>query len=226
VPVEKGSAAPTQRQYASNEVINFYMDAALDDKKLKIGDKGAARWLAPSAPFPIKDMEDKTIEYPSIEHFMAGMMYKYGADRPDLAQSLFSDNGSIHRAFVRRRLLETEALKKAIPEDKDFEFLKEESADVKTNTSAATFRKYKAVYNESKYVTKKDELLQYAVEQRYKKDARLRKILEAARLNNKYLLFFTRGASNNLGGTHKADGKIMGDNKLGKMYMSLAGYSM
>lgn len=226
VPVEKGSAAPTQRQYATNEVINFYMDAALDDKKLKIGDKGAARWLAPSAPFPIKDMEDKTIEYPSIEHFMAGMMYKYGADRPDLAQSLFSDNGSIHRAFVRKRLLETEALKKAIPEDKDFEFLKEESADVKANTSAATFRKYKAVYNESKYVTKKDELLQYAVEQRYKKDARLRKILEAARINNKYLLFFTRGASNNLGGTHKADGKIMGDNKLGKMYMSLAGYSM
>ena len=226
VPVEKGSAAPTQRLYASNEIINFYIDAALDDKKLKIGDKGAARWLAPSAPFPIKDMDNSAIEYPSIEHFMAGMMYKYGADSAELAQSLFSDNGSIHREFVRKRLLESEALKKAISEDKDLAFLKEESAAVKDATSKSTFKKYKAVYNESKFVSKKDELLQYAVEQRYKKDARLRKILEAARLNSKYLLYYTRSSSSNLSGTHKSDGKIVGDNKLGKLYMSLAGYSM
>jgi predicted HTH transcriptional regulator len=72
-------------------------------------------------------------------------------------------------------------LKKAISEDKDLGFLKEESAAVKDATSKSTFRKYKAVYNESKFISKKDELLQYAVEQRYKKDARLRKILEAAR---------------------------------------------
>jgi len=225
VPVEKGSAAPQDKLYASNEVLNFYMDAALDDKKLSIGDKGAMRWLAPCAPFPIKDMEDKSIDYPSIEHFMAAMMYKYGTKVPQLAQSIFSENGSIHQAFTRRRLLETQALKKPIPEDKDFALIKEESKAVKAETSAGAFKRYKAVYDESKYIVEKDKLLRYAVEQRYKTDARLRKILEAARIKAKYLLYFTRESASNIGGERKANGKIDGDNKLGKLYMEFAGYS-
>jgi len=227
IPVEKGTAAPsTDKLYASNEVINFYIDAALDDKKLKIGDKGAARWLAPSSPFPIEDPEDSNIIYPSLEHFLAAMMYKYGTDKPQLAQTLFSREGTIHQSFVRKRLLETQALKKAISEDKDFELIKEESTDIKASISPGAFRKNKAVFNESKYAVKKDELLKYGVEQRYKKDARMRKILEAARVNNKYLLYYVHGTSNNLGGTRKADGLIQGDNKLGKLYMSLAGFSI
>jgi len=225
VPVEKGTAAPTDKLYSSNEVLNFYMDAALDDKKLKISDKGAARWLAPSAPFPIEDPDDSTIEYPSIEHFMAAMMYEYGSTSPSLAQTVFSRTGFIHQSYVRKRLLETQGQKKAVSEEKDFELLKEESAEVKAATSAGAFKKYKTVFNESKYAVKKDELLEYAVTYRFKKDARLRKILEAARTNNKYLLYYTQGTSNNLGGMRKADGKIVGDNKLGKLYMKLAGYS-
>ena len=225
VPVEKGTAAPTDKLYSSNEVINFYIDAALDDKKLKIGDKGAARWLAPSAPFPIEDPDDSTIEYPSIEHFMAAMMYEYGSTSPSLAQTVFSRTGFIHQSYVRKRLLETQGQKKAISEERDFELIKEESAEVKSATSAGAFKKYKTVFNESKYAVKKDELLEYAVTYRFKKDARLRKILEAARTNNKYLLYYTQGTTNNLGGMRKADGKIVGDNKLGKLYMKLAGYS-
>jgi hypothetical protein len=224
VPVEKGTAAPTTKLYAANEVLNFYIDAALDDKKLKIGDKGAARWLAPSSPFPIEDPEDSNIIYPSLEHFLAGMMYKYGTDKPQLAQTLFSREGTIHQTFVRKRLLETQALKKAISEEKDFEFIKDESTDIKASITPGAFRKFKAVFNESKYAVKKDEMLKYGVEQRYKKDVRLRKIIEAARLNNKYLLFYVHGTNNNLGGTRKADGSIQGDNKLGKLYMELGGF--
>ena len=224
VPVEKGTAAPTSKLYATNEVLNFYIDAALDDKKLKIGDKGAARWLAPSSPFPIEDPDDSKIIYPSLEHFLAAMMYKYGTDKPQLAQTIFSREGTIHQTFVRRRLLETQALKKAISEEKDFEFIKDESTDIKASITPGAFRKFKAVFNESKYAVKKDEMLKYGVEQRYKKDVRLRKIIEAARLNNKYLLFYVHGTSNNLGGTRKADGSIQGDNKLGKLYMELGGF--
>jgi hypothetical protein len=224
VPVEKGTAAPTTKLYATNEVLNFYIDAALDDKKLKIGDKGAARWLAPSSPFPIEDPDDSKIIYPSLEHFLAAMMYKYGTDKPQLSQTLFSREGTIHQTFVRKRLLETQALKKAISEEKDFEFIKDESTDIKASITPGAFRKFKAVFNESKYAVKKDEMLKYGVEQRYKKDVRLRKIIEAARLNNKYLLFYVHGTSNNLGGTRKADGSIQGDNKLGKLYMELGGF--
>ena len=226
VPVEKGTAAPVDKLYSSNEVINFYIDAALDDKKLRINDKGAARWLAPSTPFPIEDPDDSSIEYPSIEHFMAAMMYEYGSTNPSLAQTLFSRTGTIHQSYVRKRLLETQAQKKAISEERNFEFIKEESAEVKAAINAGAFKKYKTVFNESKYAVKKDELLEYAVTYRFKKDMRLRKILEAARTNNKYLLYYTKSTANNLGGERKSDGRIVGDNKLGKLYMKLAGYSV
>jgi hypothetical protein len=225
VPVEKGTAAAVDKLYSSNEVINFYIDASLDDKKLRINDKGAARWLAPSAPFPIEDPEDSSIEYPSIDHFMAAMMYEYGSTNPTIAQTVFSRTGTIHQSFVRKRLLDTQAQKKAISEERDFELIKEESAEVKLNIGAAAFKKYKTVFNESKFAVKKDELLEYAVDYRFKKDKRLRKILEAARENSKYLLFYTKSTVNNLGGMRSSDGRIIGDNKLGKLYMKVAGYS-
>jgi predicted NAD-dependent protein-ADP-ribosyltransferase YbiA (DUF1768 family) len=225
VPVEKGTAAAVDKLYSSNEVINFYIDASLDDKKLRINDKGAARWLAPSSPFPIEDPEDSSIEYPSIDHFMAAMMYEYGSTNPTIAQTVFSRTGTIHQSFVRKRLLDTQAQKKAISEERDFELIKEESAEVKLNIGAAAFKKYKTVFNESKFAVKKDELLEYAVDYRFKKDKRLRKILEAARENSKYLLFYTKSTVNNLGGMRSSDGRIIGDNKLGKLYMKVAGYS-
>ena len=225
IPVEKVIGIPKGKTYALNEVFNFYIDAALDDKKLRIGDKGAARYLSPQTPFRIEDPDDKSIVYPSIEHFLAGMMYKYGTDKPQLAQSIFSREGTIHQSFLRRRLIEYESKQKPIPDDKDHDFIKEESEEIKLAIRPAAFRKNKAIFNEAKFVTKKDELLQYAVEQRYKKDERLRKIIEAARKANKYLLYYTHGASGvNMGGKRKADGTIEGDNKLGNLYMKLGGY--
>jgi hypothetical protein len=225
IPVEKIIGIPKGKTYALNEVFNFYIDAALDDKKLRIGDKGAARYLSPQTPFRIEDPDDKSIVYPSIEHFLAGMMYKYGTDKPQLAQSIFSREGTIHQSFLRRRLIEYESKQKPIPDDKDHEFIKEESEEIKLAIRPAAFRKNKAIFNEAKYVTKKDELLQYAVDQRYKKDERLRKIIEAARKANKYLLYYTHGANGvNMGGKRKADGTIEGDNKLGNLYMKLGGY--
>ena len=225
VPVAPGTAAPQQKLYSANEIFNFYPDAPLDDKKLKINDKGAARWLSPNAPFPIEDPDDKTILYPSLEHFIAAMMYKYGTDKPELAVTLLSREGTIHQAYVRKRLIEVEGLKKPISEEKDFQFLKDEITDVKESIRPASFKKYKTTFNESKYSLKKDELLRYAIEHRYKKDVRLRKIIEAARKENKYLLYFTRSTSGiDLGGMRKADGVIQGDNKLGKLYMEFGGY--
>ena len=226
IPVAPGIAQPAQKLYSANEVFNFYMDAPLDDKKLKINDKGAARWLAPSSPFPIEDPENKSVLYPSMEHFMAAMMYKYGSDKPELAVTLLSREGTIHQEFVRKRLIEVEGLKKPISEDRDFQLLKDEITDVKEAIRPASFKKYKTTFNESKFVLKKDELLKYAVEYRYKKDTRLRKIIEAARKENKYLLYFTRSTTGiNLGGMRKTDGSIQGDNKLGKLYMELGGYT-
>jgi hypothetical protein len=222
LPVAPGIAQPAEKLYSANEIFNFYIDAPLDDKKLKINDKGAARWLSPSSPFPI---EDESIIYPSLDHFMAAMMYKYGSDKPDLAITLLSREGTIHQEFVRKRLIEIEGLKKPISEERDFQLLKEEISDVKEAIRPASFKKYKTIFNENKFTLKKDELLRYAVEYRYKKDVRLRRIIEAARKENKYLLYFTRSTTGiDLGGMRKSDGTIQGDNKLGKLYMELGGY--
>lgn len=224
IPVEVGESAPEQKTFSANEVFQFYNAAAIDDK-LKIKDKGAGRWLAPSAPFPIQDLDQPEIIYPSLEHFMAGMMYKYGTDQPQLASTLFGREGTIHQEFVGKRNRETLGGTKPLSEERDYELLAEESTEVKNAIRHATFKKYKAVFNDSKYAVKKDELLRKAVEQRYRKDARLQKIIEGARVLNKYLLFYTPGVTTNeLGGKRNAEGKIQGDNKLGKLYMEFGGY--
>lgn len=221
IPVEKAAAAPNTKTYTSNQVVNFYIDATLDDKKLKMGDKGAARWLDPISPFPIQDTNG--IEYPSIDHFLAGMMYKYGADSPLLAESTFTSDGTIHSSFRRKRMIETQATKKPTSEDTDFKLLKAERTEIHKMITEAAFKKAKVVYNGSKYAAKKDELLEYAVKYRYDHDKRLRDILDAARLNHKYLLYYTPGTTaNDLGGQRKMNDVIQGDNKLGKLYMKFA----
>jgi hypothetical protein len=224
IRVEPSTAAPSGKTYTSSQIFTFYFDAALDDK-LKIGDKEAARYISPQTPFRIKDLDDPSIVYPSLEHFMAGMTYKYGTTNPDLGKTLFSREGTIHQAYLRRRKLETKDETIPLSYDKDHELIKEEINDIKAELRPAAFKKYKVVYNESNYLVKRDELLRKAVEQRYKKDERLRKILEAVRKSGKYLLYYMQSGIKNLGGTRKANGTIEGDNKLGRLYMELAGFT-
>jgi hypothetical protein len=156
---------------------------------------------------------------------MAGMIYKYGKTNPELGKTLFSREGTIHQAYLRKRKLEMKDESVTLSYGKDHELIKEELNDIKAELRPAAFKKHNVVFNESTYLVKKDELLQKAVEQRYKKDERMRKILEAARKSGKYLLYYMPGGIKNLGGMRKASGIIEGDNKLGRIYMSLAGFT-
>ena len=59
--------------------------------------------------------------------------------------------------------------------------------------------------------------------QRWLRDARFHKIVEAARTQNKYMLYNTGiSAASELGGSRKLDGRIEGENKVGKFIMQLA----
>ena len=82
VAIAPGMGAPSTllKTYSPNELFQFDIDSALQDK-LKIGDKGAARWLAPMAPFPIPDPEDAAQIYPSMEHYIAGMRLKLASNK-------------------------------------------------------------------------------------------------------------------------------------------------
>ena len=219
------SSAVTQKTYTVNEIYKFYFNAPLVDT-LKMGDKEASRYISPQTPFQIRDFDDLNIIYPSIEHFMAGMLFKYGTNKPELANTLFSRTGSIHQSLLNARLLVSKGSQELIPYDKDHELLEEEFTKIKAAIRPATIKgTYKAIFNETNFTIRKDELLRKAVEYRYKNDERMRNILEAARKGGKYILYYTEGtirSNANLGGIRKLSGIIEGGNKLGKIYMDLA----
>lgn len=217
-PVAKG------RAFALAEIFQFHPAAALKDI-LKVGELDAGRWLAPSAPFPIKDSEDGTI-YPSVEHFYAGMKYKKAAGRPDLAISLMSQQGKIHQKFLLMRQAETGAGSRALSQDRDLELRNLESTMVKLESRPQAIASYGAMYNDAAWIAAKDGALTDALAYRWTHDKKFRKIVEAARNAGKYLLFYTGAASGSeLGGKRSADtGMIDGANKVGEIIMRLANY--
>lgn len=223
LPVASAEGAAPERSYSLGEIFQFYNRAALQDK-LKIGDKGAGRWLSPSAPFPIEDPEDSSITYPSLEHYISGMMYKKATDKPELAVTLFSRDGSIHQQFLRQRLDES-AGGRAIPEDRDYELLDLETKEVKSAIRDSAMRRYGATFKPEVWATVKDQILRDGLKQRWTKDQRMRKIITAVRAQNKVLLYYTPGAANvNMGGVRRDDGRIEGNNKIGKILMEFANF--
>ena len=221
---KSAAAAPEVQTYALGELFQFFPDAAEKDV-LGIGDKGAGQWLSPTAPFPIEDPYDKSTIYPTMSHYMAAMRYRVASNTPEVASALLGRDGTIHQKYLRTRLLESEGGSKPISDRRDRELLKQEAAEVQESIRPSTFKRYKSTFDEAKWATKKDEVLREGLKQRWETDARFRKIVEAARDKGKTLLYYAPGAnSKNLGGVRKSDGRIEGENMIGKIIMELAGF--
>ena len=230
VEVAPGAAAPSERSYTKGEVFLFYGKAALNDDQLKMKDPGAGRWLAPSARFPIEDPETKVV-YPTVDHYIAGMRVKVATDKPELAESIFGREGSIHQKFLTDRVALTNAGTKPLSEEEDARLLELEVAAVKDAMREPFLRRYwrgttGKIVDEAKWATAKDQVIEDAITQRWTKDARFRKIIETARDKGKYLLYYTPGSStSNVGGVRSTKtGVIEGQNRIGKTMMRLAGY--
>jgi hypothetical protein len=229
VAVAPGPAADpaATKAYAVGQIFRFSTTASIAKDQLGIKDFGAVRWLAPSAPFPIKDMEDgKEVQYPTMEHYIAGMRVKQGGKKPEVAASLFSREGTIHQRFLNDRLGISNGGTKPLTEEQDFELLTTELAAVKKATGNVLLKKtYGVSINEAEWATIKDKVVEEALKQRWTGDARFRKIVETARNQGKYLLYDSTGATTNMGGSYnRATGRIEGENKVGKIIMKLAGY--
>uniref|UniRef100_A0A6C0K7V1 mRNA (guanine-N(7))-methyltransferase n=1 Tax=viral metagenome TaxID=1070528 RepID=A0A6C0K7V1_9ZZZZ len=224
IPVAPGQATPAEATYVSGELFQFHTDAAEKDF-LGINDKGAGKWLSPTAPFPIEDPEVDGVVYPTMNHFLAAMRYRLASNAPDIATTVFSREGSIHQKFIRIRVDESEGGKKLIPEKRDQRLLKEEDSEVRDEIRPSAFKRRGATFDEAKWASKKDEILKEGLRQRWEKDKRFRKIVEAARDKGKTLLYYAPGAnSSNFGGVHKSTGQIEGENRIGKYIMELAGF--
>jgi predicted NAD-dependent protein-ADP-ribosyltransferase YbiA (DUF1768 family) len=224
IPVAPGQATPAETTYASGELFQFHTDAAEKDF-LGIGDKGAGKWLSPTAPFPIEDPEVDGVVYPTMNHYLAAMRYRVASNTPDIATTVFSREGSIHQKYIRIRVDESEGGKNPIPEKRDQRLLKEEDSEVRDEIRPSAFKRRNAVFDEAKWASKKDELLKEGLRQRWEKDKRFRKIVEAARDKGKTLLYYAPGAnSSNFGGVHRSTGQIEGENRIGKYIMELGGF--
>jgi hypothetical protein len=224
VPVDITSVpSMLTKTYASNEIFQFYMDAALQDK-LKLGDKSAARWLSPGAPFPIPDPDLASNVYPSVEHYIAGMRLQLASNKPELGSAIYATQGDIHQKYIRERLELTEGGSKALSEDKDTELLKKEINEVRDSQRPSPLKKYGVVVDEAKFTASKNKVIRDALRVRLEKDARFRRIIEAVRDQGKILLYYTgTSPSSELGGYRGADEKIHGENKIGRFIMELAG---
>ena len=212
-----------KKTYPLTQLFQFYIDASQADK-LKIGDADAARWLAPSTHFPIKEDD---VEYPSVEHYLAAMKYKLASNNPDLGAKLFGRGGTIHQQFQVIRATESADGARALTAQRDQDLIKEERKKVQDESSPAAFKKYRTVFDEKQWFTVKDMVLKKALEYRWEHDARLRKIIEAAKTKGLYLLYYTGpGSGSDLGGKRTTTGAIDGENKVGEILMRLAKYSL
>jgi hypothetical protein len=214
-----------RRQYAPSEVLQFHLEAPIIDR-LKIGKKLALRILAPGWPFIIKDPVTPSETYPSIEHFMAGMLYKHATDKPGLSQALFCPTGKIHQKFLRERDSEkgVGAGAKELSEDRNAELLVQEMKEVHAEIRLSGIKRAGVKFNSAKWEGMKDNILEEAVRQRYTTDAEFRVIVDAAKQQGKTLLFYTGSASSEYGGKQTKDKYLEGENKLGKTIMKVAGF--
>jgi hypothetical protein len=106
--------------------------------------------------------------------------------------------------------------------------LSEEVAEVRKAMTKAGLNKYRPiVFDDTKWIPIKDKVLMDALKYRWEHDARFRKTVEAARQAGKYLLYSTKiaAAASEFGGTRElTSGKILGENKVGRFIMELAGF--
>ena len=96
--------------------------------------------------------------------------------------------------------------------------------EIHAESRLAAMKKWKAKFEEARWNVVKDDLLENAVKQRFEKDARFRKIVQAAKDQGKYLLFFTGSSSSEYGGKRTKEGYLEGENKVGKAIMKVAGF--
>lgn len=214
-----------RRKYTLSELFQFYNEASTSDK-LKMGDPDAARWLSPSSHFPIRDLETGA-EYPSVEHYLAGMKYKMATNKPELAAQIFGREGEIHQEALRQRATESAQGARALTAEREHELLKTERKKVleESDIGAKGMKKYRAAFEEGKWFSVKDGVLREALRQRWEGDERLRRIITAVKAKGLVLLYYTGpGSGSDLGGKRTAEGYIDGENKVGRILMELAGW--
>jgi predicted NAD-dependent protein-ADP-ribosyltransferase YbiA (DUF1768 family) len=225
-----------EREFSPEKVFYFGVHEknteVLKDKDNKVVFPEAARLLGPGFPFPVLDEQDPKhiIQYPSLLHYVAAMEYKLATNQPGLGESLFSNTGTIHLKYIQQGELKKSSASKAQLPILEQELQAEEAKEVLSSSPVKMFKKYNLQYDEPKWIALRDGVWKGAYEQRYGKDKRFREILGKLRELEKYLVYRATAdnkLTTNLGGVGRKKGKMTkleGENKLGVLLMTIAGY--
>ncbi len=209
--VAEAVSSGEEKKYTLGQLFQFSEDAKTEE----------GRWLSPIAPFPVTDQNG--IEYPSLEHYLAGMKYRVATNQPEIGPSFFSTNGSIHQNRLIKEQTMTAQGTKELSAAAFQELLMEELAEIKAKTTATALKKYG--YDEGKWMTMLQDVLYNGLKQRWDRDRRFHDIVESVKTKGQTLLYYTGPkAGSELGGKRTAQGYIDGKNLIGKMIMELAGF--
>lgn len=209
------TVAPTHK-IAGGEIHKFYETSQQKDD-LKIGDKGWKRWMSTYSPFPITDLEDESIVYPSLEAALTAAKYKYASTKPALS-ARFSETGDIHQTYELQRAEKGATL----TEKEAHDLMEKEGDEIRKAAKEAEMKKAGASFKKEAWLEKVEDIVRSYIQQRYKHDERLRNIMEGVRKTDTRLIFYTTAAPNEFSGVVK-DEVIQGRNLIGKAYMNLVG---
>lgn len=215
VAVAAPAIALQQPVPAQRPIFKFFHGAVLKDE-LKVGRKDWARYISPSTYSRLRDMNDATIIYPSLDAAFASTLYQVGTDKPELGATLFSVNSTIHQNSLKQQAATTE-------DKRQSEIMEEELIAIRTQMKPVEIKRTGAKFNEAKYLDGREAMMQWYVQQRYDTDPEFKRIMDAIKARNGILVFYNGPKPSELGGLVRDEGRIEGQNKLGIMYMRTIG---
>lgn len=152
---------------------------------------GDKNWRKYLSNFQMSDIKYNGKIFPSVEHAFAYVKYKYSNCKQKVPD--FTINGPYST-----------------------------TANIKSIHSKKGMTKRKCTLDIVRFAKVKKRLMTYILKARANSDEHFRNILKDARKHNYYLLHFARGGGAGWGGyISKKDGKMKGDNLLGKTMMRL-----
>jgi len=212
VPIVEAKVVVDPVPVGGRPIFKFFHSAVLKDD-LGAGRKDWARYISSFTYSQLRDLDDPTVIYPSLEAAFAAERYKKGTDQPQLGPKLFSSDENLHQKYLKQM--------GGVNDKRKYELLEDEGAEVRELLKPAAMKKVGAKWNETKWLEARDAVMATYIRQRYETDAEFKRILDLVKAKNGLLVFYNGTRPSEMGGIVKEGGVIDGQNKLGQMYMSV-----
>lgn len=206
--------APASAGPSANRPIYKFFQSALMKDDLGVGRKDWARYISTFTYSRLRDIDDPTVIYPTLEAAFAAERYKRGTDQPQLGAKLFGSEENLHQKYLKQM--------EGANDKRKYELLEDEGSEVREFVKPAAMKRLAAKWNETKWLEARDAVLTSYIRQRYETDAEFKRILDAIKAKNGLLVFYNGTRPSEMGGLIKEGGVVEGQNKLGLMYMEAA----